>query len=212
MDGWTDVADDDPQEVLSLTLQPPPFSSSSPPPSSCDLSSCLPLRLLRSNRTRQETRGSHGGEPSAFLERGRENDVCWRCCCRSPLFFSLLDFSLSVRLPRPFPCSRPRSCLPLSLSLSLFWVSGTPPPPLSLLFLPSSPSVSSPQLFSSLLWHNIRSEPFVLSPPLLFPLSPPPPTPTPLSLAVCWLKANPEWRWLVCVRCWEGRSDLDSVG
>ena len=156
-------------------IQHPPH-----PPSSCDLSSRFPLRLLRSNRTRQETRGSHGGEPSVFLERGRECDVCWRCCCCSLFFFfSLLDFSVSVKLTLPFPCSRPRSSLPLSLSLSLYFGSLAPPSssslPPSLLFLPSSPSVSSPQLFSSLLWHNIRSEPFVLSPPLLF--SSPPHTP-----------------------------------
>lgn len=39
---------------------------------------------------------------------------------------------------------------------SLFWVSGIPPSPLSLLFL-------SQCFFSSHLWHNTRSKPFVLS-------------------------------------------------
>lgn len=60
---------------------------------------------------------------------------------------------------------------PSSFSLSLYFGSLHPHPTLLPLFLPSSPSVSSPQLFFSLLWHNIRSEPFVLSPPLLFPPS-----------------------------------------
>jgi len=154
-----------PHPLFCLSLSPSVLSPRRVPlirlPPSCDLAALLfPLLVsLRSNRLRREM-----GGVERFFSLRKEGSMT--CVDAAALLFLSLSLSLSEtfslgQIASPLPCSRPRSSLPPSLRLSLFWVLCTPsssslssclhPPPLLLspaLFLSSSGTASGQSLLS----------------------------------------------------------------
>lgn len=190
-----DVADDNPQEVPSLYPLHPlslsdlfPSSSAThflsatfhwlfylfpvpslthshhPPPRFPLWCLCAHVSSFEEQEIEAEAGRENDGRSGAFSLREEEGMTC-----DAPAFFSLTHFNFSVFcLDRLVPSTvQGLILLFLFLSVPLFWVSMPPFP----FFLLPCPCVSPLQPLSSLLWHNIRSEPCVLSHPLLNPPS-----------------------------------------